>query len=59
MLECRDLIEHQILWQTKMGSSLFWYENWTGLGALYFLVPQDFGIDENVHNVHDVTLDGS
>ncbi|XP_075092316.1 uncharacterized protein LOC142172566 [Nicotiana tabacum] len=57
-LECRDLIEHQILWQTKMGSSLFWYENWTGLGALYFLVPQDFGIDENVHNVHDVTLDG-
>ncbi|XP_075088070.1 uncharacterized protein LOC142170146 [Nicotiana tabacum] len=29
-----------------------------GLGALYFLVPQDFGIDENVHNVHDVTLDG-
>ncbi|XP_070021835.1 uncharacterized protein [Nicotiana sylvestris] len=34
------------------------YENWTGLGALYFLVPQDFGIDENIHNVHDVTLDG-
>ncbi|XP_075109246.1 uncharacterized protein LOC142181032 [Nicotiana tabacum] len=58
MLECRNLIEHQILWQTKMGSSLFWYENWTGLGPLYFLVPQDFGIDENVHNVHDVTLDG-
>ncbi|XP_070010908.1 uncharacterized protein LOC142162804 [Nicotiana tabacum] len=41
-----------------MGSSLFWYENWTGLGALYFLVPQDFGIDENIQNVHDVTLDG-
>nr|XP_009804440.1 PREDICTED: uncharacterized protein LOC104249663 [Nicotiana sylvestris] len=41
-----------------MGSSLFWYENWTGLGELYFLVPQDFGIDENIHNVHDVTLDG-
>ncbi|XP_070024861.1 uncharacterized protein [Nicotiana sylvestris] len=58
MLECKDLIEHQILWQTKMGSSLFWYENWTGLGALYFLVPHDFGIDENIHNVHDVTLDG-
>ncbi|XP_075097852.1 uncharacterized protein LOC142175172 [Nicotiana tabacum] len=27
------------------------------LGALYFLVPHDFGIDENVHNVNDVTLD--
>uniref|UniRef100_A0A1U7Y3W8 Uncharacterized protein LOC104240759 n=1 Tax=Nicotiana sylvestris TaxID=4096 RepID=A0A1U7Y3W8_NICSY len=58
MLECRDLIEHQIFWQTKRGSSLFWFENWTGLGALYFYVPQDFGIDETVHNVHDVTLDG-
>ncbi|XP_075080159.1 uncharacterized protein LOC142165521 [Nicotiana tabacum] len=47
-----------LITKTKMGSSLFWYENWTGLGALYFLVPQDFGIDENVHNVNDVTLDG-
>nr|XP_016466901.1 PREDICTED: uncharacterized protein LOC107789578 [Nicotiana tabacum] len=28
------------------------------LGALYFLVPQDFGIDEIVQNVHGVTLDG-
>ncbi|XP_070002841.1 uncharacterized protein LOC142165887 [Nicotiana tabacum] len=58
MLECRDLIEHQIFWQTKKGSSLFWFENWIGLGALYFLVPQDFGIDETVQNVHEVTLDG-
>ncbi|XP_075074740.1 uncharacterized protein LOC142162301 [Nicotiana tabacum] len=33
-------------------------QSWQGLGALYFLVPQDFDIDENVHNVHDVTLDG-
>ncbi|XP_070029442.1 uncharacterized protein [Nicotiana sylvestris] len=58
MLECKDLIEHQIVWQTKRGSSLFWFENWTGLGALYFLVPRDFGIDETIHNVYDVTLDG-
>ncbi|XP_075083250.1 uncharacterized protein LOC142167001 [Nicotiana tabacum] len=42
----------------KMGSSLFWFDNWTGLGALYFLVPQDFGIDETVHNVNDVIEDG-
>ncbi|XP_075108964.1 uncharacterized protein LOC142180789 [Nicotiana tabacum] len=33
-------------------------QSWQGLGALYFLVPQDFGIDETVHNVYDVTLDG-
>ncbi|XP_019257601.1 PREDICTED: uncharacterized protein LOC109235804 [Nicotiana attenuata] len=54
MLECRDLIEHQIIWHPRMVSSLFWYDNWTGLGALYFLVPQEFGIDESVHNVWDV-----
>ncbi|XP_019253806.1 PREDICTED: uncharacterized protein LOC109232489 [Nicotiana attenuata] len=58
MLECRDLIEYQIIWQPKMGSSLFWFDNWTGLGALYFLVPQEFGIDEYVHNVYDVIEDG-
>lgn len=41
-----------------MGSSLFWYDNWTGLWALYFLVPREFGIDEYVHNVYDVIEDG-
>lgn len=57
MLECRDLVEHLIIWQPRMGSSLFWYDNWTGLGALYFLIPQNFGVDESVHNVWDV-VDG-
>ncbi|XP_019241572.1 PREDICTED: uncharacterized protein LOC109221549 [Nicotiana attenuata] len=42
-----------------MGSSLFWFDNWTGLGALYFNVPQDFGIDETVHNVFDVVEGGA
>ncbi|XP_070004510.1 uncharacterized protein [Nicotiana sylvestris] len=37
-----------------MGSSIFWLDNWIGLGALYFIVPPKFGIDENVHNVYDV-----
>ncbi|XP_070054705.1 uncharacterized protein [Nicotiana tomentosiformis] len=42
-----------------MGSSLFWFDNWTGLGALYFLVPQDFGVDESVHNAYDVVKNGT
>lgn len=42
MIECRYYMEHQIVWQPKMGSSLFWFENWTGLGALYFITPPDF-----------------
>lgn len=54
MLECRDIIEHQIRWRLKMGSSLFWFDNWTGLGALYFNTPDGFYIDESVNNVTDV-----
>lgn len=58
MLECRDLIEHQILWHPKMGSSLFWFENWIGLGALYFVTPPHFICDESIHNIYDVITDG-
>ncbi|XP_075076523.1 uncharacterized protein LOC142163163 [Nicotiana tabacum] len=42
-----------------MGSSLFWYDNWTGLGTLYFLVPPEFGIDEDIQNVNELVDNGS
>lgn len=54
MLECRDHIEHQIGCHVRMGSSLFWFENWTGLGALYFITPLDFYCDESIQNIVDV-----
>ncbi|XP_075099099.1 uncharacterized protein LOC142175984 [Nicotiana tabacum] len=54
MLECRDIIEQQIVWQPKMGSSLFWFDNLTGLGALYLVTPPDFFCDESIHNIYDV-----
>ncbi|XP_070055075.1 uncharacterized protein [Nicotiana tomentosiformis] len=31
----------------------------TGLGALYFLVPPEFGVDETVYNVYDVMDDSA
>ncbi|XP_075101679.1 uncharacterized protein LOC142177113 [Nicotiana tabacum] len=34
-LQMRDEVEHQVWWQLKNGNSYFWYDNWTGLGALY------------------------
>ncbi|XP_019232503.1 PREDICTED: uncharacterized protein LOC109213197 [Nicotiana attenuata] len=58
MLECRELVEHQIMWQPKMGSSLFWFENWTGLGALYFVTPPNFVVDESIQNIYDVVDNG-
>ncbi|XP_019240115.1 PREDICTED: uncharacterized protein LOC109220106 [Nicotiana attenuata] len=57
MLECRDLIEHQIFWKLRMGSALFWYDNWTELGALYFQLPPNFAIDEDIQNVNELTQD--
>nr|XP_009761667.1 PREDICTED: uncharacterized protein LOC104213819 [Nicotiana sylvestris] len=54
MLECRDLIEHQIYWKLRMGSAQFWFDNWTEMGALYFQVPAEFGIDEDIHNINDL-----
>lgn len=56
MLECRDLIEHQILWKPNMGSALFWFENWTGIGALYFVTTPDFVCDESIQNIYDVVV---
>lgn len=37
-----------------MGSSNFWFDNWTRLGVLYFVASDDFPIDEDVMNVPEV-----
>lgn len=58
MLECRDQIEHHIYWQPRMGSALFWFENWIELGALYFVTPPEFFCDKSVQNIYDVVQDG-
>ncbi|XP_060212013.1 uncharacterized protein LOC132639589 [Lycium barbarum] len=58
MLRARDAIDHLIWWQLRMGSSLFWFDNWSGLGPLYFLTPPDFYCDENINNVADVVIEG-
>lgn len=52
--KCRDSIEHQIAWKPKIGSSLFWLDNWKGLGALYFVTPLDFFGDESIQNVYEM-----
>ncbi|XP_060211853.1 uncharacterized protein LOC132639425 [Lycium barbarum] len=58
MLQAKDFIDHEIWWQLKMGSSLLWLDNWTGLGPLYFLIEPDFYCDEGINNVADVVTDG-
>ncbi|KAM3203903.1 hypothetical protein P3L10_027312 [Capsicum annuum] len=57
ILEARDLIEHQIYWKPRMGSSQFWFDNWTGLGSLYHVTPSDFYCDESILNVATIVSD--
>lgn len=40
MIQIREVVEHLIEWKPKQGNSSFWFENWTGLGTLYFIVPE-------------------
>ncbi|XP_009625565.1 uncharacterized protein [Nicotiana tomentosiformis] len=51
MLEAREEIEHEILWELNRGTTNIWHENWTGLGALYHAVPSDFDTNENLQEV--------
>ncbi|XP_060210613.1 uncharacterized protein LOC132637558 [Lycium barbarum] len=39
MVNIRDAVEPQIFWYLRNGTSSFWYENWTRLGALYYIIP--------------------
>ncbi|XP_070050658.1 uncharacterized protein [Nicotiana tomentosiformis] len=51
MLEAREGVEHEILWEMNKGSTNVWYENWTRLGSLYHVVPTDFNINEDLQEV--------
>ncbi|XP_049356319.1 uncharacterized protein LOC125820939 [Solanum verrucosum] len=58
MLQARDLIEHQILWQIRKGSTSFWHDNWTGLGDLYTNTGENFEWDDNYKMVDQVVHQG-
>ncbi|XP_060216516.1 uncharacterized protein LOC132643998 [Lycium barbarum] len=51
MLEARDNMEHEMWWEPRSGTANIWFDNWTKLGALYYLVPNDFIVDETVQEL--------
>ncbi|XP_019241256.1 PREDICTED: uncharacterized protein LOC109221250 [Nicotiana attenuata] len=53
-LEAREEIEHEILWEINRGSTNVWHENWTGLGALYHVIPPYFHINDELQEVADL-----
>ncbi|XP_059280949.1 uncharacterized protein LOC132034570 [Lycium ferocissimum] len=59
VLEARDSIEQEIWWETHSGTANIWYDNWTKLGALHYVVPNDFIIDDSIEVVsHFIIEDG-
>ncbi|XP_070045332.1 uncharacterized protein [Nicotiana tomentosiformis] len=59
MLQIRDEVEHQVWWQLKNGNAYFWYDNWTGLGALYHASGPDHWCDESIKYVDKVVENGA
>ncbi|XP_075084826.1 uncharacterized protein LOC107774618 [Nicotiana tabacum] len=51
ILNAREEVEHEIVWELKSGTTNIWNENWTGLGALYHVLPEDFPINEDLQKV--------
>ncbi|KAH0716077.1 hypothetical protein KY284_008982 [Solanum tuberosum] len=58
MLQARELVEHQILWHIRRGSSSLCHDNWTGLGDLYTITGEDFEWDNRYENIEDITNGG-
>lgn len=46
MIKMTEDVEHNIWWQIKEGSVSFWFDNWTKLGALYFVDEEVQGEEE-------------
>nr|XP_009595805.1 uncharacterized protein LOC104092031 [Nicotiana tomentosiformis] len=57
MLEAREEVEHEILREMNRGSTNVWHENWTDLGALYHIVPNDYTINEDMQEVAELRVD--
>lgn len=55
MVEIREEVDSDIWWQVRRGSMSFWFDNWTKLGALYFIVEQ--GKEEEI-KVIDFIING-
>lgn len=36
-MQIREEVDHHIWWQVKAGNCSFWFDNWTKLGALYYI----------------------
>ncbi|XP_075101706.1 uncharacterized protein LOC142177140 [Nicotiana tabacum] len=54
MLNAREEVEHEIVWELKSGTTNIWHELWTGFGALYHVLPEDFQINEDLQEMAEL-----
>ncbi|KAK4716606.1 hypothetical protein R3W88_014944 [Solanum pinnatisectum] len=58
MLQARDVIDQEIWWEPRCGRSSLWYDIWSQLGALYYVLPINHNLDENIEEVNQITING-
>ncbi|KAK6789639.1 hypothetical protein RDI58_013439 [Solanum bulbocastanum] len=58
MLHTRHNNDEEIWWKSRCAQSSLWYDNWTQLGALYYILPISDGLDNNLEEVNQITLNG-
>lgn len=46
MIQTRDMVEQNIWWQLKAGTSSLWFDNCTKLGVFYFIEPLRYSKEE-------------
>lgn len=51
MLQARDQVKHQIIWNKKRGDVSFWHDNWTELKYLYTIKGEEVEWDDNYKSV--------
>ncbi|XP_059288975.1 uncharacterized protein LOC132042454 [Lycium ferocissimum] len=59
MVEARDSTEQEIRWEPKIGNSNVWFDNWTKLGALNFVVPHSWPVNDQVEDVAELMSNGT
>ncbi|XP_015162561.1 uncharacterized protein [Solanum tuberosum] len=53
----RDSFDQEIWWEPRCCHASLWYDNWTQLGALHYIMPLDHVIDENFEEVNQLRVD--
>ncbi|KAK6794081.1 hypothetical protein RDI58_007534 [Solanum bulbocastanum] len=54
MLQARDKIDQEIWWEPRGGHANLWYDNWTQLGALRYVLHITHGPTEGYKDFHQI-----